>query len=79
MTVVRVECFAGRKADERPLRFFLDGREYEITSIDDQWYSPGVAWFRVRADDGNDYVLKHNEGQDNWALEAYRAVGRAER
>jgi hypothetical protein len=78
MSVVRVECYAGHRADERPLRFFLDERKYEITAIDDQWYSPGVAWFRVLADDGNAYVLKHDEGQDSWALEAYRAVGRVE-
>ena len=79
MSEVRVECYAGHKADERPLRFFLDGHKYEINLIDDQWYSPGAAWFRVRTDDGNVYVLKHDEGQDSWALEAYRAFGRAER
>jgi len=79
MSVVRVECYAGHRADERPLRFFLDERKYEITAIDDQWYSPGVAWSRVRADDGNVYVLKHDEGSDTWELDAYRAVGRAER
>jgi hypothetical protein len=79
MSEVCVECYAGHKADERPLRFFLDGHRYEITAIDDQWYSPGIAWFRVRADDGNVYVLKHDEGQDTWALEGYRTVGRAKR
>ena len=40
-----------------------------------QWYSPGVSWFRVRADDGNVYVLRHDEGQDVWTLDAFRAVG----
>jgi hypothetical protein len=78
MSEVRVECYAGHKADERPVRFFLEGRKYEITAIDDRWYSPDVAWFRALADDGNVYVLKHDEGRDAWELEAYRAVGRAE-
>ena len=77
MTALRVECHAGYKADERPLRFFLNGHAYEIVAIDDQWYSPGASLFRVRANDGNIYILRHDEahddqGQDRWSLAAYR-------
>lgn len=71
---VTVECHAGYQADERPLRFTLGGRRYEVTDVDDQWYSPGAKYFRVRADDGNLYVLRHDERQDMWMLEAFRAV-----
>jgi len=71
---VTVECYAGYQADERPLRFTLGGRHYEVTDVDDQWYSPGAKYFRVRADDGNLYVLRHDERQDMWMLEAFRAV-----
>ncbi|HET9402726.1 MAG TPA: hypothetical protein VFO34_17400, partial [Candidatus Acidoferrales bacterium] len=69
---LRVECHAGYKADERPLRFFLNDHAYEIVAIDDQWYSPGASLFRVRADDGNVYILRHDETQDRWFLAAYR-------
>ena len=27
---VRVECYAGQKADERPRRFTLSGRTFEV-------------------------------------------------
>jgi len=70
---VTVECYAGHRADERPLRFTLSGRPYEVADVDDQWYSPDAKYFRVRADDGNLYVLRHEEQQDLWTLEGFRA------
>lgn len=72
-STVTVECYAGHRADERPLRFTLSGRRYEVTEVDDQWYSPEARYFRVRADDGNLYVLRHDERQDVWTLEGFRA------
>ena len=52
-----VECYAGYKADERPLRFrsqAKDSRTFEVVEVLDQWYGIGYRCFRVRADDGND-------------------------
>ena len=69
MTQIRVECYAGYRADERPLRFTLRGRVFEVREVADCWHSPGVMYFRVRADDGNLYVLRHEEGMDVWTLE----------
>jgi hypothetical protein len=70
---VSVECYAGHRADERPLRFTLSGHRYEVTEVDDQWYSPEARYFRVLADDGNLYVLRHDERRDAWTLEGFRA------
>jgi hypothetical protein len=73
MTKVRVECYAGYRGDQRPVRFVLGEQGYRVWEIEDQWYSPGVIYFRVRADDGNLYVLRHDEVQDVWMLEGFRA------
>lgn len=73
-SAVTVECYAGHQADERPVRFTLSGRQYEVAEVDDQWYSPDAKYFRVRADDGNLYVLRHNEREDVWTLEGFRAA-----
>jgi len=70
---VHVECYAGYRAEERPLRFVLGGRSYQVNEVDDQWYSPEARYFRVRADDGNLYVLRHDERADRWSLEGFRA------
>jgi hypothetical protein len=70
---VRVECYAGHRADQRPTRFSILGRFFEVLEVEDQWYSPEAIYFRVLADDGNRYVLRHQETQDVWTLEAFRA------
>jgi hypothetical protein len=49
---VQVECYAGRKADERPVRFRLDRHEYLVEELLDQWYGLEYVFFKVRADDG---------------------------
>ncbi len=73
-SAIRVECHAGYRADERPLRFAIRGRVFEVAEVDDQWYSPEARYFRVRADDGNFYVLRHDEIAGDWTLDAFRAA-----
>lgn len=73
---VRVECYSGFKADERPLRVHLGGRTLEITAVEDRWYSPGETYFRILTVDGDRYVLRRTEAQDVWVLSAFRAETR---
>lgn len=47
---------------------------YEVAEVEDQWYSPAAMYFRVRANDGNFYVLRHDEENDAWTLDAFRAA-----
>ena len=69
---LQVQCYAGRKADERPVRFRLKDRDFLVEEILDQWYGPDDVFFKVRADDGNLYILRHNQLSDDWRLEAFR-------
>jgi len=75
---IQVECYAGHRAGERPNRFTLRGRTFEIVAVEDQWYEPNAIYFRVRADDGNLYILRHDEVGDTWTLDAFRAAESAE-
>jgi hypothetical protein len=72
--VIRVECYSGFKVDERPLRLHLIDGAREVVAIEDRWYSPGATYFRVLVDDGDRYVLRHQEAQDVWTLAGYRAA-----
>lgn len=74
MNDIHVECHAGYRADERPLRFAIRDRLFEVREVDGQWYSPEATYFRVVADDGNYYVLRHDEAQDRWTLDGFRAA-----
>jgi len=54
---LHVQCYAGHKADETPLRFQLNDHEYLVEEVLDQWYGPEHQFFKLRADDGNLYIL----------------------
>jgi len=72
MAVLRVQCYSGAKANERPIRFELDGNDYMVDELIERWYGPEDAFFKVRADDENIYVLRHNPATDIWSLESVR-------
>ena len=61
-----VECYSGRKADERPVRFWLGGRQYQVETVLDQWYDPESIFYKVRADDGNLYILRATDIDAGW-------------
>jgi hypothetical protein len=69
---VEVVCYSGYKGDERPVRFRLGGQDYFVEELLDQWYGPDDVFYKVRADDGNLYILRHNEREDEWSLESFR-------
>ena len=69
---LEVQCYAGHKADQRPIRFQLGERAYAVEEVLDQWYGPDDTYFKVRADDGNLHILRHGERADEWSLESYR-------
>ncbi len=70
---VRVETYSGYKADERPQRFHAGDSTFEIEEVQDQWYSPDAAWFRVKTTAGDIYILRHSRGAgDAWTIESFR-------
>lgn len=69
---LRVECYAGQRADERPLRFYLGAQKFEVEEVLDQWYDPDAIYFRLRAHDGNFYILRQQQPQDSWTLVSFR-------
>lgn len=66
---VEVQCYSGRKADERPVRFRVDEHDYMVEEVLDQWYGPDHLFFKVRADDGNVYILSRATAPEGrWEL-----------
>ncbi|HET7841908.1 MAG TPA: hypothetical protein VFM21_09900 [Terriglobia bacterium] len=87
---LKVECYSGFKADERPLRFTVQAVRRgvsadpeippapppcncEVKEVLDQWYGPGYQCFKVLADDGNLYILRHDQPEDTWTLDSFRS------
>jgi hypothetical protein len=76
LMTLQVQCYSGFKADQRPVRFRLGEREYLVEEVIDQWYGPHDVFFKVRADDGDVYILRHGEPDNLWTLEAFRRTYR---
>jgi hypothetical protein len=73
---LEVECYSGFKADERPVRFRLDERQYLVEEIVDQWYGTQDVFYKVRADDGNIYILRRETSppEGSWHLVSFRQM-----
>jgi hypothetical protein len=55
-----------------PIRFHLGQHEYVVEEVLDHWYGPEEVFYKVRADDGNLYILRHRASSDEWQLESFR-------
>ena len=75
---VEVVCYSGYKADERPVGFRLGGRDYIVEELLDQWYGPQDVFFKVKANDGNVYILRRHSTtpEGEWGLESFRDIRR---
>lgn len=69
---ITVQAYSGFKANERPCSFVLDTHTYQVQEVLDQWYGPASVYFKVRASDGNFYILKYDPAADEWSLESFR-------
>ena len=78
---LQVRCYSGFKANERPLSFTLCGRELLVMDIEGSWFEEDEtsrerrACFRVRADDGDLYLLSCDEKRDDWILHRVWRLG----
>ena len=66
---IRVEAYFGFKANERPIKFWIGDRMFFVEAVEEQWRGIDATYFRVRADDGNTYVLSYIDAEDAWKLE----------
>ncbi|MEE9608550.1 MAG: hypothetical protein V3U03_12490 [Myxococcota bacterium] len=66
-----VECRQESDA-EVPVRFGWSGRMREVSELLDQWQGADHRYFRVRADDGGLYILRHDLRSGVWLLTFFR-------
>lgn len=74
---ISVESYAGYRAEERPRSFTLGGHTYQVEEVLDRWFGPDHCYFKVRAGDGNTYLLRYSTAEDAWTLEVFQQARRA--
>jgi hypothetical protein len=66
MSGIEVECYAGYRGEEYPLRFVIHGRELLVAQVLEQWREPSARYFKVKASDGRDYLLRQDLSSGVW-------------
>ena len=74
---IRVECYAGHRGEETPRRFTLGKRTLAVVDVMDRWLAPDHRYFKVRADDGAVYILRHDSDAGRWELTQFDRHGRS--
>ncbi len=74
-----IKAYSGRTADERPIRCRLEDCQYMVEEVLDQWYGPQDAFYKIRAGDGNLYILRRETSAPDgpWHLESFRQLPRS--
>jgi len=67
---IHVDAYPGHKANERPRYFTVDEDLYEISDVLDQWFEPSAIYFKVKSTEGKTYLLRYDEGTDEWTLQS---------
>jgi len=74
--IVKVACHAGYRGEETPHRLAFDRRTVELTLVLDSWLGADHRYFKMAADDGAIYILRHDTAQGLWELTMYAAAAR---
>jgi hypothetical protein len=69
---VRVECYAGHRGEETPRAFYLGERRIQVSAVLDQWLAPDHRYFKLRGDDGDTYLVRHDVASQEWELTLYQ-------
>ena len=68
---IHVECYAGYRGEQEPLAIRFGERRVAVCAVVDRWYSPSQRWFKVEAEGGDTYIVRHDEPSGEWELAAY--------
>lgn len=75
---LRVECYAGHRADSEPRRLHIGEREVAVIEIIDRWLDPRHRYFKLRGDDGGIYLLRQDTIENRWEMTLYDSGRRNE-
>jgi hypothetical protein len=65
---IKVQTSSIQGVLEKPVSFTLRDRTFQITEVVDIWRGADHAYYKIIADDGNLYVVKHDLDTNSWEL-----------
>jgi hypothetical protein len=77
-SAIKVECYAGYRDEQTPVRFYLGDRCIEVKEVLDQWLDPSHRYFKLRGDDNGIYILRHATHEDLWEMTLFDSGKKAD-
>ena len=70
---IGVECYAGHRGEQTPRTLILADRRIEVAEVLDAWLAPDHRYFKLKGEDGDTYLVRHDERRGTWELTIFRA------
>jgi hypothetical protein len=70
---VEVECYAGHRGEQTPRTLILGDHRTAVAEVVDAWLAPDYRYFKLKGEDGNTYLVRHDERSNTWELTMFRA------
>jgi hypothetical protein len=71
---IEVFCYAGYRGEETPRRIKMGERVILVERIVDRWLAPDHRYFKLDADDGGRYIIRHDVRTSGWELVFYEGL-----
>jgi hypothetical protein len=72
--ILQVESVSGSLGLPEPCAFTLGDRRIKVITIIDRWLSSTHGYFKLKADDGAVYILRHDEYSGQWEMTLFQAT-----
>ena len=65
---IGVECYAGHRGEQTPRTLILADRRVSVLEVLDAWLAPDHRYFKLKGQDGDTYIVRHDEQRGVWEL-----------
>ena len=69
---IAVECYAGYRGEQTPRVLVLGDRRVAVSYVVDQWLAPDHRYFKMRAEDGDTYIVRQEVASGAWTLTMFQ-------
>jgi len=73
---LRVEVLTGvgTSGEREPVEIIFGRRHIAVQHVLDRWFGCGYRYFKLLGEDGSIYILRHEEGRDDWEMTFFERV-----
>lgn len=69
---IAVDCYAGYRGEQTPRAIALGDRRITVAEVLDQWLAPDHRYFKIRAEEGDLYIIRQDVASGMWTLTMFR-------